>query len=768
MSPTAANLFQDYSRRGRGSVHLPSTAKRRMQIKGAVLVLGILLLPEWLPLRVGADGTCHAQQVELQRGLVGHWKLAGDTKDHSGNGNHAKNHGVDLKASDPDGGPGGAGLFNGRDRFLEVPASSSLRLGKGDFSVAAWVYTNRDLDDVPGDIISQYDPVRRRGFHLTLKSNAGVTFNHANDRHLQFGIDDNRETAWVDCGRPGKAILAFALAARESSLYAGTCEPEKDQSGRVYRYDGGQRWIDCGSPASCNAVTAMAVFDGQLFVGTGKYRLGGSALQESENPQLGGKVFRYDGNKRWIECGQLPKVEAVGGMVVYGGRLYASSLYKPAGFFRYEADGKWTDCGTPDGKRVEALGIYNGHIYATSYDGGRVYRYDGRSWTYCGQLGDPKENTQTYSIAVHHGRLYVGTWRSGRVYRFEDVDRWTDVGRLGQELEVMGMLVHNGRLLAGTLPLAEVYAYEGESKWKRLAQLDRTPDVKYRRAWTMVEYQGRVFCSTLPSGHVYAFAAGSSVTWDRSFPAGWHHVAAVRSHSELKLFVDGKLVSTASVSTTDYDLASHAPLRIGFGANDYFNGRLSDVRLYRRALSTAEIGILGQHEKPIRVVIQTDQGALEVELDAARAPNTVANFLRYVDAKFYDGGRFHRTVMPDNQPDNKVKIEVIQAGINPAKAKEEFPSIKLERTRDTKLAHKDGTISMARDGPDTATSDFFICIGDQPELDFGGTRNPDGQGFAAFGRVVSGMDIVRKIQQASADGQTLTPPIRILTVRRTR
>jgi peptidyl-prolyl cis-trans isomerase A (cyclophilin A) len=165
--------------------------------------------------------------------------------------------------------------------------------------------------------------------------------------------------------------------------------------------------------------------------------------------------------------------------------------------------------------------------------------------------------------------------------------------------------------------------------------------------------------------------------------------------------------------------------------------------------------------RPVRVLIETDKGDIEVELDAARAPVTVANFLRYVDGKFYDGGRFHRTVKPDNQPDNKVKIEVIQAGINPARVKEELPPIKLERTRDTRLAHKDGTISMARDGPDTATSDFFICIGDQPELDFGGKRNPDGQGFAAFGRVVKGMDVVKKIQAAPADGQTLAPPVKI-------
>src|SRR5438874_6814678 len=169
---------------------------------------------------------------------------------------------------------------------------------------------------------------------------------------------------------------------------------------------------------------------------------------------------------------------------------------------------------------------------------------------------------------------------------------------------------------------------------------------------------------------------------------------------------------------------------------------------------------------PVRILIQTEKGNIEVELNAAEAPITVANFLKYVDAKLYDHGRFHRTVKPDNQPDNKVKIEVIQAGINPEKAKQEFAAIKLERTRDTKLPHKDGTISMARDGPDTATSDFFICIGDQPELDFGGKRNPDGQGFAAFGRVVKGMDVVKKIQAAPADGQVLKPPVRIRTMSR--
>ena len=170
----------------------------------------------------------------------------------------------------------------------------------------------------------------------------------------------------------------------------------------------------------------------------------------------------------------------------------------------------------------------------------------------------------------------------------------------------------------------------------------------------------------------------------------------------------------------------------------------------------------------VRVLIQTELGEIEVEVNAKAAPATVANFLRYVDAGHYDGGRFHRTVKlnPNNQPNNTVKIEVIQAGADPDKAKLDFPAIKLERTNATGLLHKNGVISMARSGPDTATSDFFICIGDQPELDFGGTRNADGQGFAAFGKVVKGMDVVKKIQHSAAEGQNLKPPINIIAAKR--
>src|SRR5262249_17735849 len=146
-------------------------------------------------------------------------------------------------------------------------------------------------------------------------------------------------------------------------------------------------------------------------------------------------------------------------------------------------------------------------------------------------------------------------------------------------------------------------------------------------------------------------------------------------------------------------------------------------------------------------------------------PATAANFLRYVDGGFYDGGTINRAVRPDNTVRHDVEIQVIQFQINQDRRRDQFPPVPLERTSVTGLKHVDGAVSMARNGPDTATASFSIVIGSQPEMDFGGKRNPDGQGFAVFGRVFRGMDVVKAIQ-ASATGpggpygpETLNPPI---------
>ncbi len=553
--------------------------------------------PILLMLSLGVAATTLAEED-----LIARWPLVGDGRDISGYGLHATAHAVDFNVAGPlERAPTAAG-FDGRASWLEV-ANNRLRLGQDDFTAAVWVFTDAAVDDFPGDIVNKYDAGSRCGFHLSLKTNAGVTLSQPNFRQLQFGIDHNRAAdSWTDCGRPGNALLAFALCSFNGRLYAGTCETGRDESGHVYRYAGDKRWVDCGSPDKSNAVTALAVFDGDLYAGTGKYRVAGSSLPESENTALGGRVFRYDQNSGWIDCGELPHTEAVGGLAVFQGKLYATSLYHPAGFFRYEGDQAWKECDVParpkdlpgdsTAMRVEAMAAYNGKLYATSYDGGRVFRFDGERWADCGQLGD---NTQTYSLAVCAGQLYVGTWPSGRVYRFQEPNQWIDCGRLGDELEVMGMLVHNGRLIGGTLPLAEVFQFDGQSGWRKLARLDHTPDVRYRRAWCMAEFGGQVFCSTLPSGKVYSWRAGRIAMADRELSPGWHHVAAVRAGNSLRILVDGQQVAEeVGFRPTDFNLSNEQPLQIGFGPNDYFQGRLYDVRLYRRALTAGEIAALAE------------------------------------------------------------------------------------------------------------------------------------------------------------------------------
>ncbi|HUU04818.1 MAG TPA: peptidylprolyl isomerase [Patescibacteria group bacterium] len=162
--------------------------------------------------------------------------------------------------------------------------------------------------------------------------------------------------------------------------------------------------------------------------------------------------------------------------------------------------------------------------------------------------------------------------------------------------------------------------------------------------------------------------------------------------------------------------------------------------------------------------IESAAGEIRIEVYLEKAPLTAANFLRYVDGELYDGTTFFRVLTPDNQPDSKFRIEVIQGG-DVAEAKC-FPPIAHETTKMTGLRHLDGTVSMARAEPGTASCNFFICIGDQPELDYDGRRNPDGQGFAAFGRVVAGMEVVKKIQYMEVSGQYLKKSLAILSIRR--
>lgn len=170
-------------------------------------------------------------------------------------------------------------------------------------------------------------------------------------------------------------------------------------------------------------------------------------------------------------------------------------------------------------------------------------------------------------------------------------------------------------------------------------------------------------------------------------------------------------------------------------------------------------------QKKETCLIKTSLGDITVELYPKNAPITVANFLKYVDAHLYDNTSFFRSVTLNNQPKDAVKIEVIQGGeVDSTKV---FAAIPLETTTKTGVLHTNGTISMARDTPDSATCSFFICINEQPSLDYGGKRNKDGQGFAAFGKITNGMEVVKKIQKLSpGQEQYFKPEVLILSISR--
>lgn len=478
-----------------------------------------------------------------------------------------------------------------------IVSDAGRDLASDDFAVGLKVRLPQRFTDDLGDLISLWDPQTRQGFQLSVVHHQG-TSGQANRRQLQFGIDAASEPQWRDEGRPGQAILGFGLAVHQGDLHVSTVEggPALDAAGgqtgvatgKVYRYRGPGQWESLGSPDGANAITALATFDGDLYAGSGKYRLGGSALAESENPTLGGKVFRYAGEGQWQFIGQLPGTEAISSFAEFDGKLYASSLYRPAGFFRYDGDGQWATLPVPvvttsdaaaaentnAGVRVNALGVHGGSLYATSYDNGHVFRFDGQQWHDLGMVDS--DITQNYSFVTWDDALHVSTWPTGKVYRLDGDGNWIDCGRLGEETEVMAMSVYNGSFYAGTLPLAEVYRYAGDTRWQRLRQIDLTPNVQYRRVWTMATWQGRLFATTLPSGSIWSLTAGAIVTYDQELSDDWHEVVARRQAGQLRLWVDGQLV--AETDAHDLSLATEGlPLQIGSGPRGRFPGQITEV-----------------------------------------------------------------------------------------------------------------------------------------------------------------------------------------------
>lgn len=547
--------------------------------------------------------------------LVGYWKLHGDCRDYSGNENHGVNHGVKLDD----------GAFDGVSSFVEVPHNKSLDFGTGDFSLSAWVYTATQLDDVVGDVLDMYDPDRRRGITLTINATAGGFQSQGTERHVYFGIDNAKQSDWQDCGRPSEAsnYVSESMTVYKGNLYAATTggEDAKDWS-HVYRYDGGQRWIDCGRVGDykTQGVGPLIVHNGDLYAVTWTVdwtRVVGGGLDP-------GRVYRYRGGTEWQDCGQPSDNRTLNCIASYGGKLYVGGGPETWGVFAQDDRAGWMPSKVfpKDGPLrcfPHSMFVFNGKLF-TCYP--FVFAFDGTDWTYAGiPIVDRRDFLQLYCFVAHQGKLCVGSWPESKVAVYQGGEDWQEIGRVGEDgTEVNGLIVYNGKLYGGSLPRAEVCRYDGGTQWtsiKRFYSPDgwspappRNKNSNPTRAqvneWTrltgMTIFAGRLFACTgsctssvedAPRdvrGKVFSMEAGKCVSYDDELKPGWRHLAAVRESGRLKLYVDGILVATSSAfPQADYDVTTDRPLRIGFGQIDYFNGRISEVRVYNRALSPGQV-----------------------------------------------------------------------------------------------------------------------------------------------------------------------------------
>jgi hypothetical protein len=558
--------------------------------------------------------TMHANAAES--GLVGHWKLQGDCRDYSALGNHAINHGVKLER----------GQFDGVTSYIEVPNNPSLRFGIGDFSISAWVYTEKDLDDVIGDVIDKYDPAQRRGITLTIHSTGSGYSGQGNDRQVFFGIDNAHTTDWVDCGKPSPTsrYISNSMLVFQGKLYAATTDAQDESDWcHVFRYESKGKWVDCGrvGAARTTGVGPLLVHNGDLYAVTRTY----DWTRISDHGYDPGRVYRYAGGTNWIDCGQPSNNRTLNTAASYKGKIYVGGGPETWGAFVQDGANSWkvSSIFSKDGERrcfPHPMSRYNGKLF-TGFPA--VYSFDGSAWTYAGLPGPlgTVPSLQIHSLTVYQGSLLAGTWPNADVARYLGGEKWETVGRVGEDgTEVNALVVYNGKLYGGSIPRAEVCRYDGQPRWTSLKKFyspagwkpglpgraKRKEVNEWGRVTSLAIHDGKLFAATgnctsaivdnPPGpeaevfGKVFSMEAGKCVSYDQDMGPGWKHIAAIRERGNLHLYVDGKLVAKSSkFNPADYDISNDRPLRIGFGQTDYFNGRISDVRIYNKAISAAQI-----------------------------------------------------------------------------------------------------------------------------------------------------------------------------------
>lgn len=546
--------------------------------------------------------------------LVAHWPLDENAQDRQGS-LHAAVRG-DVKFGRVAGRL--AAEFNGRDAYLQVSDNPALALGEEDFSLSLWVNARRPINGIPGDLVNKWDSLHRRGLNLYLSGGSSAYSSISDARHVHFSVDDAFTSPQRDHGKPSASnSLISNLVVYQGSLYAGISDAtESRDAGRVFRFVEGQSWEDCGrlgDDPTIASVMSLIVHDGRLYAGTGRWDwiIANNKYKDNPPPNTT-KVYVYEGNKKWKDMGEVGKGARVMCLASFNGMLFAGLDRVGEGHVFRLAGDTWIDCGVPDGRNVESMMPWDGHLYVSTH--GNIYRYDADGKFV--SIGiEPHGITQIHSMHVHTGKLVLGTWPQGYILRYASDEKWDITGRVGlppdhkQINEINALIYHGGKMYAGTIPLSEVYRYEHDGNWERLTQLGRRPNWleaspdSWMRVVALASYQGRLFAGTGSCrgravdsdpegtlGRITSFGFGQMASYEDDLTPGWVHLTAVRRRGTLETYVNGKLAAK-SHETPDrpLNITTAAPLRIGFGDLTYFNGALAGVRLYRGALSENEI-----------------------------------------------------------------------------------------------------------------------------------------------------------------------------------
>ena len=289
--------------------------------------------------------------------------------------------------------------------------------------------------------------------------------------------------------------------------------------------------------------------------------------------------------------------------------------------YRFDGDGEWSECGKIDaGSKLHAMMVYGGALWGASNT--TIHRFDGQSsWPIVGQF-DAETINQIHTLGVYGGALYAGTWPVGRVLQYRADNDWAECGVLGIPTdtfrinEVNELTTYNGKLYAGVIPLAEVWRYESGTQWTMLKRLVTSPGFRgdslptWMRVPCMTVFQGRLYAGTSTcqgrtadadlatgAGTVFSWEAGRCVSFDDDIGTEWRHVVCVRAGRRLRLYLDGKRVAQSDpFDASRFDLSNGRPLLIGSGPANPFRGQIRDVRLYNRALATSSIADLTRTE----------------------------------------------------------------------------------------------------------------------------------------------------------------------------